>query len=283
MEKVEKTIDKGLSSLNLNVDAFNEQILKRLEILLSDYTISGELEYTEQKSVELREKLKQAFKDAGWGDLVDKHLIVYDAIKGEMLKEYRIKALMGERVTYQHNEAIKLLKGSYFIDDVVVQLENAMRQGMFANRRATEQRAIFADLLKNKGIVNKYVNNIARDAMNQYAGAINEEIRIKFKPTVFAYVGSIIDDSRPICRHIHGKTLSLTELDKVLNEYIPEGIPSDAVTYVSRPNAKGVMTNYKTTKGAGMIEGTTVNNFATFVGGYNCRHIVKWDLRSVEK
>lgn len=283
MEEVEKIIDKGINSLNLNVENFNQKILKQLENLLSDYTVKGELQFTEQQSAELREKIKEAFKEAGWGEMIDKHLLIYDVIKTEMLKEYRIKELMGERITYQQNEAFKLLKGSYFIDDVVVQLEDSIRQGMFSNRKASDQRKIFANLLLEKGIVTKYVSTIATDAINQFAGAINEEIRIKFKPTKFTYVGSVIETSRPFCQKYHGKTLTLKELEDALNEFIPNGIPSDAATYVERTNDKGEKVMYKTTKGAGMIEGTTVNNFATYVGGYNCRHIVRWDLRSIER
>lgn len=90
-----------------------------------------------------------------------------------------------------------------------------------------------------------YSTQVARDSLYQYNGAINETIKKEYSLTKFIYVGGVIEDSRPLCKHLVGlkRKIDLTEIPPLVERY---------------PN--------------GLIPNTTKKNFVIVRGGYNCRH-----------
>lgn len=97
------------------------------------------------------------------------------------------------------------------------------------------------------GLFKRYVSQISRDAIMQYEGQINAYFSTKYDFNAYLYVGGLVRDSRPQCVVWNGMGI----LPKAtLGEEI-------AKAYIS---------------GSGMIPGTTVENFAVYRGGYNCRH-----------
>ena len=116
----------------------------------------------------------------------------------------------------------------------------------------------------NEAIIEKpeltrYVRQVATDALFQYDGALNEDIKKEFGFTKFRYLGSLVEDSRPFCEHMKslGGVIDIEQLKIALDDFCPNGEPK-----------KG--------KGDGMIKGTTVANFSINRGGYNCGHRVRW-------
>lgn len=90
-----------------------------------------------------------------------------------------------------------------------------------------------------------YAGQIARDSMFQYSGVLQDKVAEKHELTKFIYVGGVIQDSRPLCRHLVGlkRKIDISEIPKLLIQY-PEGTFKD----------------------------TTKANFYVYRGGYNCRH-----------
>jgi len=136
-----------------------------------------------------------------------------------------------------------------------------------------------ADLLKrqlvDKPLLIRHVDQVAFDALRQYNGAINDEVRKTYNLKHFFYIGSEIETTRPVCDHIRDNykgAISIDQLKVILDEFCPNGIPSDvSITYET---VNGVKRTAK--KGAGMYDGTTVDNFCQNCGGNRCRHEVKW-------
>jgi hypothetical protein len=100
---------------------------------------------------------------------------------------------------------------------------------------------------QKQGQFKRYVTQISRDALNQYDGQINQLIAQDLGLDAYRYVGSLIDDSRPQCVRWVGKEILLK--DELSNE----------ITWAFN-------------NGSGMIPGTNTDNFATYRGGYSCRH-----------
>lgn len=96
-------------------------------------------------------------------------------------------------------------------------------------------------------LLRRYVTQVSRDALNQFDGQVNSAIAQEFELDAFRYVGSLIDDSRPQCIRWSGKGV-------VLKEQLETEIA------------------WAFNNGSGMIPGTNKETFATFRGGYNCRH-----------
>lgn len=91
----------------------------------------------------------------------------------------------------------------------------------------------------------KYATQVSRDSLYQYHGAINEVISKEYDLTDFVYTGDIIEDSRPMCRHLVNlkRTISLEEMPALIEKY-PQGL----------------------------YPGTSKKNFIQLRGGYSCRH-----------
>lgn len=91
----------------------------------------------------------------------------------------------------------------------------------------------------------KYATQVSRDTLYQYYGAVNELIATEYELTSFVYTGDVIEDSRPLCRHLVSlrRKIALDEMGKLLKQY-PQGL----------------------------YPGTNERNFLQLRGGYSCRH-----------
>lgn len=93
--------------------------------------------------------------------------------------------------------------------------------------------------------LNAYATQVARDSLFQYNGTIQNIIAKEYQLEQFIYVGGIVKDSRPFCRHL----VSLQRKIKL------EEIPALVIKYPD-----------------GLVPNTTKKNFYQVRGGYNCLH-----------
>lgn len=112
------------------------------------------------------------------------------------------------------------------------------------------------------GSLARYANTYATTAMTQYAGQQNrmftDDLNIKW----FRYVGSTIETTRRFCELLTYKEyIHISEIPEILKGRIEIG-----------GEIKTCPINPKTELPYGLIEGTTPENFAVNVGGWNCRH-----------
>ena len=100
----------------------------------------------------------------------------------------------------------------------------------------------------------KYIGQVARDAMFQYDGTVNNIIRESYGLDGIRYVGSLVNDSRGQCsKWVKMGVIPVEELQK-------------EIAWAKRGGS------YKGRKLSGMISGTNEGNFTVYRGGYNCRH-----------
>jgi len=92
-----------------------------------------------------------------------------------------------------------------------------------------------------------YINQLSRDVAFQHNGTVNQMIAEEYELNGFEYSGSIISSTRPLCAHLVklDRPILFSELPALLVKY-PEGV----------------------------IKGTNAKNFATYRGGWACRHRV---------
>lgn len=91
----------------------------------------------------------------------------------------------------------------------------------------------------------RYAVQLSRDSLYQFDGQINNIVKNEYDLNAFIYVGDIIEDSRPLCRHLvslHRKIFT-SELPELLQQF-PEGLYPD----------------------------TNEDNFMVYRGGFSCRH-----------
>lgn len=108
----------------------------------------------------------------------------------------------------------------------------------------------------------KYAKTYATTALTQYAGQNNKLFTDDLKTEWFEYVGSEIETTREFCHHLTNKRyIHVSELPSILDGKIEY----DGTVHHCKMNPK-------TGLPAGLIEGTTPDNFQVNVGGWNCRH-----------
>lgn len=102
------------------------------------------------------------------------------------------------------------------------------------------------------GSLLRYARTYATDAINQYSAQYTKTISDDLGLEWFRYAGSLIKTSRPFCVALHDKEyFHKSELPQIVKGYI---------------DGKKVST-------AGMIDGTTAENFQVNRGGWNCGHL----------
>lgn len=99
------------------------------------------------------------------------------------------------------------------------------------------------------GVLKRWVGQVARDAINEYQGTINAQIKVEYDLNAIRYVGGLLEDSRPQCVRWVKEFGGLLRDDQLEAE---------------------IKWAYK--KGSGMKPDTNPNNFCQKRGGYNCIH-----------
>ena len=108
-------------------------------------------------------------------------------------------------------------------------------------------------VIKDKRIANR-AEQIARDGIYSYNGAVNQVIAESYNLDRRYYSGGLVADSRPLCVRCSGKSFTKQELDDIV------------VAYLSSPSLS-----------AGMYKASAneyIKNLFTFRGGYGCLHTI---------
>lgn len=98
------------------------------------------------------------------------------------------------------------------------------------------------------GIFARNATRIARDSFYQYQGLINQTIANEFEMNAYRYIGSLVEESREQC-------VRWSEQEYILFSDLQDEI------------------DWAFDNGSGMIKWTTPDTFATYRGGWNCRHL----------
>lgn len=278
-DEIERQYDTYIKEIGkVNSEVYNSTIN-----LLSQYSINGTLEATPEQIAQIRSQLIETVRQSNYPIVTNYYLQLFDKIDGINDKYYRKEKIKlgsiltdNEVVKNARNNVIKQLRGEDLLINVITPIEQILVNKFINKGTFSDTLNILKDTLVDNSILSKYVENTAFDIMLQYDGAINNQVKQIYNLKYFYYVGSEIENTRPICSHIKdtfgSKTLSEDDLKKILDEYCPSGLPSEVKeTYTTVNNV--TMTKKK---GAGMIKGTDISNFAQLRGGYRCRHEVKY-------
>jgi len=249
---------------------------------LAQHTNQGNLEANKQQLAQLDSIIKQALKDSGYSKATDQYFNSFNKIEQHNDDYYGSQKLSikpaidnSQIIPHIKEQVLSSLRGNGANEGIIKPLENLMRQEIFLNKTYQETADLLKRQLVDKPLLIRHVDQVAFDALRQYNGAINDEVRKTYNLKHFFYIGSEIETTRPICDHIRDNykgAISIDQLKIILDEFCPNGIPSDvSITYET---VNGVKRTAK--KGAGMYDGTTVENFCQNCGGNRCRHEVKW-------
>lgn len=241
-----------------------------------------------------------AFEDVLYGEIKEsdyeenltKYLTLFDALLASIdqeqvkLNKTRSGAIRELWATADNNQDIidKVLKdlGRSGVKEVMLRgIADAVREVNYFNLDYKSAVAVLKDKLYgidgvDESYVQRYVKQVAIDALSQYDGAIQDKVRTTYGYTRLIYSTNTIETSRPFCVRLHdelGGELTIEQLKQELDKYCPNGVPSE-----KKIKYKVHTGEVKEAKmGAGMIPGTNLGNFSQLRGGYGpCRHRALW-------
>lgn len=280
-------IDEALKKFDASIVITSKNLYSLLRSVLYDYVEKGILQPDSLELARLEEKILNALAQSGYGNNVEDLLKAFPDLE-EINEKYYQKAeklsaknaLKGSQRINEHvKQVIDQLRGGGAKEGILKPIENLIRQQILLKRPVKEVEILLRNEIISNNLLGRYAGQIAVDALSQFDGIINDEVRVKYDLKNFFYIGSLIETSRPICDHIrdtYKSAISINNLDKILDEFCPNGIPSEEKISYETVNKKKV----KAKKGSGMYKGTNSGNFSTYRGGYGCRHEVKWTRRS---
>lgn len=184
-----------------------------------------------------------------FGPVTDLNTEIHARVNGMSVSE--LERLLSP--VQRQNVAITLngLTGAGISTEFIEPMKIGIYRNIVAGATVSDMEAWIRDyIVSNKdrvGRFQRYAGQIARDALFQYDGLVNSLISENIGANAYYYVGGLVKDSREQCIRWDGKGYLLkSELQAEIN--------------------------WAYRNGAGMIPGTTPENFTIYRGGYNCRH-----------
>lgn len=246
-----------------NIDFLNKLIYEAIYGRLTDFEISGGKFISNDNSAVVVQQLKKELIDVINGDEYQNRfknwLKNYDQITAYNIKTQKeinklslsskqFKDIKKQSVIKVTEDLVGIGVEAKFVSPITEALmRNVIMGATVTDTKQYLESYIFGDE-ETDGKLTRYAGQIARDSVSQYDGQINQRIMKEYEMDGYEYVGSLVEDSRPICTHIINNMdgfVPIEELPLLLKKYEGSG---------------------------GMIDGTTVETFAVYRGGWNCRH-----------
>lgn len=279
--KIQEEADKKLAEDLVKID---RSLINRLLIDLNLLAVNNQLVFDPLFFATLEDKIINYMRELKYPERINAYLNNFDAVDDAAKDFYSRQRLLleNEAINNPLNESIRKttienLKGAKMASDFVKPLADVLRQQALQGLTVSQATEILKTRIENHELV-KYAGQVTQDAIMQYDGALNENIKKTYGLKRFIYFSSIIETSRPFCTHMKNKygsnPISQQQLQGELDIYCPGGQPStDKETFTTVNDVTRTMQ-----KGSGMIAGTTAANFTLYRGGYNCRHEVRYVL-----
>lgn len=285
--EVQESADKELIQ---DINDLNDDIVKQLLADLSTIVTGQNITLDPIFFATIEDRIANYTKHLGYEKIVKKYLKKFDTIDKNIFNYYS-----RERILLEHEILNEKLNNNFrkqvakqfsqgMIDNTI-DIADLLREQAISGASIEQTREALKTRLTTQGDTNtpfaNELNNRLKDVVMTYDGLQNADLKKRFGFNKAFYLASIIETSRPICIHIKDnyKFLDDDRIKKVLDEFCPNGKPSDDV--ISFVTVGGETKRAK--KGAGMIDGTTPDNFTINRGGWNCRHEIRWFVDAGKK
>jgi hypothetical protein len=267
--KPERINDKALEILQKRFDKVEPKFVKQVVDWISKFrTTSGNLVRSKENLARLgsfKTALNRFLEKAGYNVMVSGFLENFDEIGAntqlaqQELNGLQItKSFLNPFKRYAVNNVVAAMQGQGLNTNLINPIKNelliAVNQGSSLTDVVTSIAGQLTTSEARQGVLKRISLQASRDALLQYDGIVNEEVRKSYKLDALLYVGSLVKDSRLQCEE-------WVNYDKngkkglILFEELEEQIL------------------FAENEGTGMIPNTTPENFCQNRGGYNCRHI----------
>lgn len=233
------------------------------ELILRLDTQAGRFVFSQENILKVNEIstiLSQAINNSSYSSEVSTLMRSFSQIAEVSNDFYRINygvSLTPATVTALQEVAISQvttnLLSSGMITEVVNPVTSMLQNYVTSGEGVTKALEVLGDFIKGNeeklGAFQRYVPQVAYDAINQFDGSVQQKIIKDFGFNAITYEGSIIEGSRPQCRRwVEMGTIKISDFQKEIDWALKNG--------------------------SGMNLDTTPETFVLYRGGYRCRHSV---------
>jgi len=257
-DRLEKRILKSTSEIQDEIASLIDEVLREFDIQGGKFVPESDAAFI---LATLNRRLRQLISESGLrneilGFLDDFNQIdaniraVQSGINGISVPGAILSA---QKAWVQDNVINSLLESNIstrFIQPVKQALYSRIAFGASVVDTEKTIRALIKGSGDNAGIFERWVGQVARDAIYEYEGAVNSQIKVQFELNAVRYVGGLVEDSRPQC------VRWVEKFDGILRDSELE---------------REIEWAYR--NGSGMKPDTTPENFCQKRGGYGCVHI----------
>ena len=219
--------------------AVNKEFYQALVDELSIFIHGGYYDYTDEALALIGGIIVGAFQNSGYfknaknfqkelSKIVDRTKLFYKDDKGMTFKKLNENNVRIQRAI---DDVMFDLTGKGFEVNVMRKIENKVFSDIVLKREVKES---FKELkqitIGDESLVNNQNGLILQENLLRLNGTANDIIRKENKLDTLKWIGSLVEESRPMCTHIrenYPNGMTISEVNKVLNEFIPNGEPSD--------------------------------------------------------
>ncbi len=136
----------------------------------------------------------------------------------------------------------------YFVEDAKQIVLEGAYLGLSQQQVSKRYRDRLLSTGKTDSYFKRYATQLSRDSVYTYQGQVNQAIAEEYKMDCVRYIGSVISDTRPLCRYLikeKKRLFKTSELPAILRQF------------------SGT---------SGLKDNTTASNFFALRGGWGCRH-----------
>lgn len=267
----ERLMEQSENNLLKSIEDAEPDILKEVMRLFDTIDVSaGKIQNTPKAVAFLasvEDKIYNALRRGGYPESIKTFVKSFDHIQNNIIDLH--DTMNGERISKSQiepykkievNNTISKLTENGLAKDFVNPVRQALYRNILTGASITETQKFLTDAIKTStnadGKLLRYVKQVARDSVSQFDGTVQANIAKDIGLNGGRYVGSLIKDSRAQCMKWVTENGGLWRNEDLMEE-------------IRWAKSKGT---YKGKVSSGMIDETTVQTFAIYRGGFNCRH-----------
>lgn len=285
---------EGVDDIFLDeVEKVQKVILKKVLVVLRKLSQSGGKLKQDQLNnsflLSLKRQILDIFRKSAFIPLVDDFVKNFDRsekfnsdIYTLLLDEKKLniklsvhKRLFIDEVTGSLTRNTVLTK--QFINPIRRTLVRAIQFGLTVSETKKLLEAFIVGQDGKLGEMRRYTNQVARDAVNRFDGLQQDLVRDAYDLNGFHYLGVIVDNSRPFCRHLLNAPdpVILPKRKKDKEVRIQENWFKEFALGDGKYKVEDIPKIIESGRGTpGFNEEITPETFATYRGGYSCLHQV---------
>lgn len=192
----------------------------------------------------------------------DNQAVISNDIFKAMFPEFTVPDLATQINNIAKRQTVDLLLNRAadldFVSPLRSIIEQAVYNGAGYKETLTNIRTFIKGEEKELGALSKYSSTYARDSFavtdRTYTAIVSKDLKAEW----FLYTGGTIATSRPFCKERDGEYFHIREIEGWFDK--PSKLQPGQHTPVNG-------------KWTGMVEGTNINTFFSYCGGWNCAHV----------